>query len=118
MTQCPSEHFYQVHPHGTRTHTGPADLQDPNVLWTFCPSIGPADLMAILFGITLLAHIVQAIKYRKAYCWVIAMASVWQMVAYIGRIISIEMPTSIGPYAVWFVLLLVWRSDLDNENQD
>ena len=63
--------------------------------------------MAVLFGLTLVAHIVQAIQHRKAYCWVIIMASSWQTAAYVCRIISIQQPKSIGPYSAWFILLLV-----------
>lgn len=82
-------------------------LDDKNTMWTFCPSIQGAYVMAVLFGITTLTHFTQAILYRKAYCWVITMAGIWQTVNYILRILSITYPTSYGFYAGWFILILV-----------
>ena len=64
---------------------------DPNSQWPdFCPNIGAAYLFAILFALTLIAHIAQSIMYRKGYSWVIAMGALWQTVCYCFRILSIE----------------------------
>ena len=82
-------------------------LSVPETNWSFCPSLGAAIAFTILFALTMTAHIVQAIYYRKAYCWVITMSAIWQIVAYVTRIISLESPANLGPYVSWFVLILV-----------
>lgn len=76
-------------------------------MWTFCPSIGAAYLLTVLFGLTTLAHIAQAILHRKLYCWVIAMSGTIQTVTYIFRVLSILNPASYDDYAAWFVLILI-----------
>lgn len=76
-------------------------------MWPFCPSIAPAYLFAVLFGLTTLFHIAQAILHRKFYCWVIAMSGAMQTVTYIFRILSILSPASYSYYATWFILILV-----------
>ena len=78
-----------------------------DTLWSFCPSVAAAYAFAIFFGLTFIAHVAQGIYYRKVYTWVIAMSTLWQLVAYIFRIISIGTPTNLGNYAAWFVLILV-----------
>lgn len=82
-------------------------VEDPNTMWTFCPSVQPAYVMAILFGITTLAHLIQAILHKKTYCWVITMSGLWQTVNYVLRILSIKNPTNYPYYAGWFILILV-----------
>ncbi|KAJ5691759.1 hypothetical protein N7462_001182 [Penicillium macrosclerotiorum] len=76
-------------------------------MWGFCPSIEAAYLFTVLFGLTSLAHVAQAIIYRKFYCWVIAIAATIQTVTYIFRVLSILNPASYNNYAAWFVLILV-----------
>ncbi|KAG7009355.1 hypothetical protein G7Y79_00003g012230 [Physcia stellaris] len=82
-----------------------ADLD--TTLWSFCPSIAAAYLFAILFGLTTVAHIAQAIIHRKLYCWVVCMSAVWQTAAYGFRIASIHFPSSEAAYSAWFILILV-----------
>jgi hypothetical protein len=90
----------------TRYLTCP-DLSDPNSYWSFCPNIAAAYLYTILFGITMIAHFVQAILYKKPYCWVIVMSALLQTAGYISRVLSIRSPADFGEYATWFVLILV-----------
>ena len=81
---------------------------DPNSQWPgFCPNKGAAYLFAVLFGLALLAHIIQAIVYRKGYSWVIAMGALWQLACYVFRILSIEHVTNELFYSAWFILMLV-----------
>ncbi|RMZ37304.1 hypothetical protein CA14_011483 [Aspergillus flavus] len=82
-------------------------LTTPDTMWNFCPSIGAAYLLTVLFGLTTLAHIAQAILHRKLYCWVIAMSGTIQTVTYIFRVLSILNPASYDDYAAWFVLILI-----------
>lgn len=90
-----------------RTHTSLA-LADPlHTDWSLCPSMPAAILFTILFALTTCEHLLQALFYRKAYCWVIVVSGLAQTVNYIFRVISINNPNSLGPYATWFVLILV-----------
>lgn len=80
----------------------------PDTAWPpLCPSIGAAYLFAILFGLTTLAHITQAILHRKFYSWVVIMGASWQTGAYITRILSIQNYSSSGLYSAWFILILL-----------
>jgi hypothetical protein len=76
-------------------------------MWSFCPSVNAAYVLTVLFAITTLVHLIQAIVYKKIYCWVITMSGIWQTVNYIFRILSIQNPASYGDYAAWFILILV-----------
>jgi hypothetical protein len=76
-------------------------------MWSFCPNIRAATVFTILFSLTTLTHLIQAIIYRKPYCWVIVASGVAQTLAYILRILSILNPASFGYYAGWFVLILI-----------
>jgi len=81
---------------------------DPKSQWPyFCPSVGAAYLYAVLFGLTLTAHITQAIIHRKGYSWVVAMGALWEMGCYIFRILSIDHPTNESWYMAWFLLILL-----------
>ncbi|OBT71623.1 hypothetical protein VF21_08955 [Pseudogymnoascus sp. 05NY08] len=82
-----------------------ADLDRTN--WAFCPSTPPAIVFTVLFALTTFAHLSQAIFYKKAYCWVIVASALIQTVNYVCRIISIENPNILGPYAAWFILMLI-----------
>ncbi|KFY11795.1 hypothetical protein V492_04258 [Pseudogymnoascus sp. VKM F-4246] len=82
-----------------------ADLDRTN--WAFCPSTPPAIVFTVLFALTTIAHLSQAIFYKKAYCWVIVGSGLIQTVNYICRIISIKNPNTLGPYAAWFILMLI-----------
>ncbi|CAK7270394.1 hypothetical protein SEPCBS119000_004069 [Sporothrix epigloea] len=82
-------------------------LTTPDTMWTFCPNLGASIFFLVLFAGTTAAHVVQAAHYKKTYCWVIIMSSLWQLLTYIFRTISIQTPASFGDYAAWFVLILV-----------
>ena len=83
------------------------DLASPDSLWSFCPNLGAAYALIVLFALTTIIHILQAVLYRKLYCWVIVLSGTAQTLAYIFRVISILHPVSFGAYAAWFVLILV-----------
>ncbi|KAM0804159.1 RTA1 like protein-domain-containing protein [Usnea florida] len=82
-------------------------LTDPHTTWSFCPKISLACLFTILFALSTIIHITQAIIYRKRYCWVIICSGVAQTLCYVFRVLSIQNPASISWYAAWFVLILV-----------
>jgi hypothetical protein len=66
-----------------------------------------AILFTILFALTTIAHLLQALYYKKIYCWVIVGSALAQTINYICRIVSIKNPNDLGPYAAWFVIILV-----------
>ena len=72
-----------------------------------CPSLGAAYFFAVLFAATTIAHIAQGIIYRKGYSWVVAMSALWQTVAYISRVLSIQYVDNNAWYSVWFILILL-----------
>lgn len=82
-------------------------LSTPDTLWTFCPSIAASGIFLALFVATTLTHLGQAIRYRKPYCWVVIVSALWQVLTYFFRTASIIKPDSFGPYAAWFMLILV-----------
>ncbi|KAF2171096.1 hypothetical protein M409DRAFT_19067 [Zasmidium cellare ATCC 36951] len=56
-----------------------------DALWQYSPSFAAATAFAVLFGILLIAHIVQAIYHRVGYTWVIIMAVSWEAASYGSR---------------------------------
>ncbi|PVI00601.1 hypothetical protein DM02DRAFT_671901 [Periconia macrospinosa] len=83
-------------------------LADPDrTEWSLCPSTPAAILFTVLFAFTTIVHLVQAVHYKKAYCWVIVGSALAQTITYICRITSIKNPNDLGPYAAWFVIILV-----------
>ncbi|KAL8827466.1 MAG: hypothetical protein Q9170_007006 [Blastenia crenularia] len=82
------------------------EVTEKDRLWNFCPNIGAAYFLAIIFALTTCAHVAQAIIYRKGYCWVISVSALWQTICYILRIMSIKHPASMGYYSGWFILIL------------
>ncbi|RFU27627.1 hypothetical protein B7463_g8702, partial [Scytalidium lignicola] len=89
-------------------------LNTPNTIWSFCASLPAAYVFLSFFSLTAVAHIIQAVLYKKAYCWVIIVSALWQVATYTLRILSINNPTSYGLYAGWFVLIMV-RQDSIND---
>lgn len=87
-----------------------------NTQWTFCPSEPAAILFIVLFALTTLAHLFQAIFYKKIYCTVIICSGLIQTLNYIFRIISIRNGNSLGDYTAWFVLILVRDYSLEVES--
>ncbi|CAK7208048.1 hypothetical protein SEUCBS139899_010882 [Sporothrix eucalyptigena] len=82
-------------------------LTTPDTMWSFCPNMGASIFFLVLFAFTTITHVYQAIHYKKSYSWVIIMSTLWQLLTYIFRSISIQVPANFGDYAAWFVLILV-----------
>lgn len=51
-------------------------------LWNYNPSFPAAIAFSVLFGALLIAHLAQAIQYKKSFCWVITMAALWEFGSY------------------------------------
>ncbi|CRK28120.1 hypothetical protein BN1708_004557 [Verticillium longisporum] len=75
--------------------------------WNYYPSFAAAAAFAILFAILTATHIWQAAKYKKAWCWVIIMASIWETLAFLFRAISTKHQQSSGIYLVFQIFILL-----------
>jgi hypothetical protein len=84
----------------------PLDLSDPDMQWPYCPSFPAATAFTALFGTLCLAHLLQAIYYRKAFCWVICMASIWETVGFVFRLLGAQDPRN-QTYAVGSNILIL-----------
>lgn len=77
----------------------PSALSDPNMQWPYCPSASAAIVVTTLFSILTFAHLLQAIIYRKKFCWVICMATSWETIGFALRLMGAKKPL-IQSYAV------------------
>ena len=82
-------------------------LDDPDNVWSYCPSVPAAFILFVLFGLSALLHIYQAIKYRKGFAWVIIMGATWETLSFATRILSAHSPTKKGIYDGSFLLLII-----------
>ncbi|KAL1995977.1 hypothetical protein VTN49DRAFT_512 [Thermomyces lanuginosus] len=62
------------------------DLSSENKQFLYCASGEAAVLFACLFGTLIFIHLIQAILYRRRYCWVIIMAAIWEAGAFALRV--------------------------------
>jgi hypothetical protein len=84
-----------------------SDPRDPNAQWPYCPSYPAAIAFTALFGTVTVAHFVLAFAYRKKFCWVICMASTWEFLGFVFRILGAHNPTSsTWPVAAQLLVLL------------
>ena len=78
-----------------------------NALWVYFPNFAAAVAFSILFGILFIAHLVQAIVHHNGYCWVVAMAALWETGAYLFRALGSKDQQSTGVALVAQILVLV-----------
>ncbi|RAK71482.1 RTA1 domain-containing protein [Aspergillus fijiensis CBS 313.89] len=64
------------------------DLSSDNAQYSYCANGPAAVFFSVLFGLTWIAHLVQAIVYRKKFCWVIVVGTVWECLGLIMRTYS------------------------------
>ncbi|KAF8587695.1 RTA1-domain-containing protein, partial [Ramaria rubella] len=92
------------------------DPHDPHALWLYCPSLGAAVLFLVLFGLCTVAHITQAIMFRKKFCWVIIIACLWEMFGFVLRILSVMNQTNKSvfiPQQLLLILAPLWVNAFD-----
>ena len=78
-----------------------------NALWVYFPNFAAAVAFSILFGILTIVHLTQAVVYRNGFCWVVIMASLWEMGAYAFRALGSKNQQSSGIATVAQILVLV-----------
>ncbi|KAJ7603405.1 RTA1 like protein-domain-containing protein [Mycena polygramma] len=75
------------------------------------PLFPAAVLFSVLFGLNTIAHLFQAIHYRKKFCWVIVMACMWETGGFILRVFSVLNTTSTAfgtPSQLLILLAPLW----------
>ncbi|KAM3554712.1 hypothetical protein ARSEF4850_006339 [Beauveria asiatica] len=70
------------------------------------PSFEANLAFAALFGVSFLAHIVQAIVYKKRFCWVLIMGAAWETAAFSNRTLGAHNQQE-RQYALWGQLLFL-----------
>ncbi|MCJ1357595.1 MAG: hypothetical protein MMC33_007591 [Icmadophila ericetorum] len=78
-----------------------------SALYEFYPSFGAALLFSILFGALTIAHIAQAVHYKKGFCWVIIVGSLWETGSFVFRTLSTRDQQSIGLALISQLLVLL-----------
>ncbi|KAK7413770.1 hypothetical protein QQX98_007337 [Neonectria punicea] len=78
-----------------------------NAIWKYYPSFAAALLFVALFAAVTAVHIWQAVHYKKKWCWVIIMASTWEVLAFVFRTASIKNPQNSGIYLVFQIFILL-----------
>ncbi|KAF7558761.1 hypothetical protein G7046_g5398 [Stylonectria norvegica] len=76
-------------------------------IWDYYPSFAAATVFALLFAALTAVHIWQAAKYKKSWCWVIIMASLWETMAFVFRAVSTKYQMSSGIYLVFQIFILL-----------
>ncbi|KAH6895722.1 RTA1 like protein-domain-containing protein [Thelonectria olida] len=74
--------------------------------YNFYPSFDGNLAFAVLFGITTIIHLVQAIVYKKKYCWVITMGASWELAAFAIKTIGAHDQQKLA-YVIWGTLLFL-----------
>jgi hypothetical protein len=78
-----------------------------NALWAYFPNFAAAVAFSVLFGLLTIAHLDQAVVYRNGFCWVIAVAALWETGAYAFRALGSKNQQSSGIATVAQILVLV-----------
>ncbi|RYP06128.1 hypothetical protein DL764_003350 [Monosporascus ibericus] len=78
-----------------------------HAIWNYYPSFSGSLIFLLLFGPLTIGHVYQAAIYKKRFCWVIVMASLWETVAYLFRTVSSRHQNIAGIYTVYRVFILV-----------
>lgn len=79
----------------------------PDALWPYCPSEGAAVLFTVLFFMAMSVHIFLAIKFRKAFCWVLIMGTSWEMAGFGFRVASTQFQQSMAMYVPQLLFILL-----------
>ncbi|CAK7200923.1 hypothetical protein SEUCBS139899_003623 [Sporothrix eucalyptigena] len=78
-----------------------------NSLYNYDPTFGPAVATSVIFGLLTAVHLAQAIIYRKRYTWVVIMACLWELVAFILHSLGTHDQQNQGYADGWTLLFLL-----------
>ena len=79
----------------------------PDRIWLYCPTYSAAIAFTVLYGLATLAHIFQAICYRKPFAVVLIMGAVWETLGYVFRTLSILHQDATGYYVIQQFLIIL-----------
>ncbi|KAF3764665.1 hypothetical protein M406DRAFT_222371, partial [Cryphonectria parasitica EP155] len=77
-----------------------------NSNYNFDPSFSAAVAFSVLFGLLTLAHVTEAITFKKRYAWVLIMAGLWETAAFVTGALGAHDQQSSG-YALAHTLLFL-----------
>ena len=83
----------------------PPDACNSN--YFYYPSFGAGIAFAVLFGLVFVAHITQAVRFKKNYCWVIIVAASWEFASFILRAVGAHEQNQLTIVIVFTLLLLL-----------
>ncbi|TQN68315.1 putative lipid transporter atnI, partial [Colletotrichum shisoi] len=75
---------------------GSVPIDACNSYYPFDPSFEGNPAFAVIFGLSLVAHVTQAVVHRKRFCWVISMDASWECAAFILRCLGSRNQQEIG----------------------
>ncbi|OJJ42907.1 hypothetical protein ASPZODRAFT_1237105 [Penicilliopsis zonata CBS 506.65] len=76
-----------------------------DALLPYVPSFAAAVLFTVIFGATLVAHLVQAITFRKRFCWVVIMGAFWEVTAMVFRVLLTRNQSQVAFYLPNFLFI-------------
>ncbi|KAH8814803.1 RTA1 like protein-domain-containing protein [Xylogone sp. PMI_703] len=82
-------------------------VDNPNTVWSYCPSFGAAILFCVLFGLITVIHTIQAVSFRKPFAIVLIMGGIWESVGYAFRILSVMHQLNSGYFSAQYLLILL-----------
>ncbi|KAK7427481.1 hypothetical protein QQZ08_006087 [Neonectria magnoliae] len=85
---------------------GHVDINACNANYAYYPSFGGNMAFAVLFGISTLIHLMQAIIYKKRYCWVLIMGAIWETAAFSIKTYSSHHQQELS-FVIWGQLLFL-----------
>lgn len=82
-------------------------IDDDDTVWLYCPSYGAAIAFTVLFALTTICHITQAVLFRKPFAFVIVMAAIWETGGYTLRIFSVRDQLSATIFTIQQLLIIL-----------
>ncbi|PLB46365.1 hypothetical protein P170DRAFT_477246 [Aspergillus steynii IBT 23096] len=82
-----------------------------DVILYYVPSFGAAVFFCVLYGLLMIAHIVQGFMYKKRYTWVIVMGALWELLAFVFRSLQTRQQNNESwatAHTVLFLLAPLW----------
>nr|XP_036580331.1 RTA1 domain-containing protein [Colletotrichum truncatum]KAF6788243.1 RTA1 domain-containing protein [Colletotrichum truncatum] len=114
VTSIPSATSSQAAPSCTTAvpgKYGKVPLGSCNSYYSFDPSFEGNLAFAVLFGVSLIVHLVQAITFKKRFCWVIIVGAAWEAAGFILRTLGTRDQQQMG-YSIagqlLFLLAPLW----------
>ncbi|RFU75700.1 rta1 domain [Trichoderma arundinaceum] len=86
---------------------GEVPLNACNSSYNAIPDFIPAVVVATLFGVFTLVHIIEAIIFKKGYAWVLIMGSAWETTAFILHALGAHNQQNVPFATAWQILFLL-----------